>query len=784
MSDHQASASNQPPAHPANRLARETSPYLLQHAHNPVDWYPWGPEAVEAARRRDVPIFVSIGYSTCYWCHVMERESFENHEIARLMNERFVCVKVDREERPDVDDIYMAATVMMSGRGGWPMTVFLEPTSLKPFWCGTYFPPTARPDLGIASLPQVIEAMSQAWTGRRDEVLAQAEQVGAAVTEQLSAPAESKELGPAEVQGAVEALIRMFDRTNGGFGGAPKFPQPVFLDFLIEVRARAADDATADAIDIALRKTLDRMAIGGLRDHVGGGFHRYSVDHLWLVPHFEKMLYDNAQLIATYARAARHYGDSLYSDVVRSIASYVAAEMTDAGGGFYSAQDAEVDGREGLNYLWTVEEMRAALPDPQDADLAIRAFGLDQGPNFRDPHHPTEPARNVLRLAERPEKLANHLQRAPETFRAELRHLCELLYAARSRRPSPRLDDKVLASWNGLMIAGLAVAARELDDASLLEPARRAADFVLAHMVETDGAVRRSWRKGVSGRRGVLEDSAMFMHGLLELAKASAAADRDQRIAQTLRVLAAARRDFFDESSGRFFDTRAGESDLFVRTMSTHDGALPSAVSVMLHNLIDLHELTGDDAHLQFALRCIAAMSGPIAEGPVGSINSTRALFRLLASRGGAESFAPPREKPKQTPESGWTPVEIYANVERASVTPDAPALVELVMKIAPGYHVVAADPGEGAPTLMPFRVDVTGGSGIAAYADYPSGEPFGVEGQGRFLAYTDTIHLRIALEATGPVTGRPLLTARFQACSDRECLRPTLVELDIAIDS
>jgi uncharacterized protein YyaL (SSP411 family) len=383
---------------PANRLSRETSPYLLQHAHNPVAWFPWGDEAIAEARRRDVPIFLSIGYSTCYWCHVMERECFESEEIARQMNDRFVCVKVDREERPDLDDLYMTATQLLTGHGGWPMSVFLEPQGLRPFWAGTYFPP--EPRHGVPSFPQVLDAMSRAWTERRGEVLEQAASVAEGVRQHMVSEEAPVGLGLPQVTEAGRDLLKRFDRVHGGFGGAPKFPQPVFLEFLLDLRAAAADDATRDAIDQAVRRTLDRMAIGGVFDQVGGGFHRYSVDERWLVPHFEKMLYDNAQLAQVYARAAVVYSDDFYATIARRTLDYALREMTSSEGAFYSAQDAEVDGREGGNYVWTPEEIRAALP-PEDAGFAIKVYGADAGPNFRDPHYPDSSSTNVLFLRER-----------------------------------------------------------------------------------------------------------------------------------------------------------------------------------------------------------------------------------------------------------------------------------------------------------------------------------------------------------------------------------------------
>ncbi|VAX41454.1 Uncharacterized protein YyaL, partial [hydrothermal vent metagenome] len=350
-----------------NRLSREMSPYLLQHAHNPVAWWPWGEEAFAEARRRDVPIFLSIGYSTCYWCHVMERESFEHAEIAALLNECFVCIKVDREERPEVDNLYMAATQVSTGRGGWPMSLFLEPEQLRPFYCGMYFPAEAKPGMQGPTFPQLLEGMAGAWAEQREGVVQQAAQIAEAVREHLAGGAGAAgapvPVGSRDVERAVERLLAGFDQVHGGFGAAPKFPQTVYAEFLLDAREQVSEPTTREAIDRVVRASLDAMAIGGIRDHVGGGFHRYATDAAWTVPHFEKMLYDQALLARLFVRAAAVYDDAEYKRVVREILEFVLREMTSTAGGFFSAQDAEVDGREGLNYLWTPTQIAEVL-DP------------------------------------------------------------------------------------------------------------------------------------------------------------------------------------------------------------------------------------------------------------------------------------------------------------------------------------------------------------------------------------------------------------------------------------
>jgi uncharacterized protein len=788
-----------------NRLAREISPYLLQHAFNPVQWWPWGDEAFAEARRRDVPIFLSIGYSTCYWCHVMERESFENDNIAAQMNEHFVCVKVDREERPDVDEIYMAATVMMSGHGGWPMSVFLEPDTLRPFFCGTYYPASDRPGLeGRPTFPRVLQAMSDGYRTQRDGVRQQADAIANAVREHLAAPppAAPAHIGQAQVAAAVQQLITIFDPQHGGFGKAPKFPQPVFLDFLLDTRLRAGDDATQDAIDQAMKRTLDKMACGGVRDHVGGGFHRYSVDNIWLVPHFEKMLYDNAQLAAVYARAARFYGDPFYEQVARSTIAYVLREMTSSQGGFYSAKDAEVDHHEGQNYLWLPHEFQATL-SPQDAAWALRVYGLDKGPNFQDPHFPNEIARSILRLADRPDRLAPGMDTGPVEFVQRLDRINAALYTARSARKQPHLDDKTLVCWNGLMIHALATAAGELEDPTFLVPASKAADFLLANLVDADGDLRRGGRRGgqesqaspqfaLSASKGFLEDYAALTLALTTLARATTdAQERQRRIAQALDLANQLCAHFLDESSGQLHDTRADAPNLFVRTRSTHDGATPSGISLALHAMLNLGELAGDPAWSSLATKILIAIASAISESPVGTVNSTRALLRLLVAGGGAggpaaEQFRAKRPTPPPLGANvAEQPVEIYAGVDSVLVGPDRPGSLSLVIKIAPGYHIVAADAGDSpaARLLSPFRVGIVHGTGVSAYADYPPGEVFSIADADPIRVYTGTLELTVVLEDAGNWNGTPLLSVSYQACSDTECHRPTTVELDISID-
>ncbi len=770
-----------------NRLAKETSPYLLQHAHNPVDWWAWGVDAFAEARRRECPIFLSIGYSTCYWCHVMERESFESEEIAALMNRDFVCIKVDREERPDLDDVYMAATQMTTGHGGWPMSVFLEPEKLRPFYCGTYFPPEERG--GMRSFPQILSAIAAAWKEKRDQVVEQSETLANAVKEHLGQEPGAAAVGLAQVSKGAQTLLRMLDRVNGGFGTAPKFPQPVFLELMMDVRDAAADEGTKAAADEAIRLTLDRMACGGMNDQIGGGFHRYSVDEKWLLPHFEKMLYDNAQLGAVYARGAAMYGDEFYARTARRTLEYVLKEMTQESGAFSSAQDAEVDGREGGNYLWTVGDLAETLDDA-DVRFAVKAYGLDAGTNFRDPHHPEAPAANVLFLARRPEAMAEGLKTDTAGFLARIDAINGSLFAARARRKQPRLDDKVITAWNGMMIGGMARAAVWLDEPRYAVAAARAAAFVLAAMRDGEGHLLRTSRGRTAKTGAFLEDYAFFIDGLLAIHGAMSKetiaraieASGDERVRTLARSALSIARELtgqaqtlFGAPAGGFYDTRAEQADLFIRARSTHDGAIPSGASVMLANLVQLHELVGNGGYLDGARASLASLSGAIAESPLGAANAVRSLLKLIQSGAAPDAGAADEpEKPR------FTPVEIFATEERIHVGKDRPAKLGLTLKIAPGYHINAAEPGEA--NLVGLRVSVINGGGVAAFADYPAGEPYGDKGEIR--VHRGSVDFDVVVEQTGPITGQPLLAVTFQACTDRECLAPMTAELSVSIDA
>jgi uncharacterized protein YyaL (SSP411 family) len=623
------------PDRPANRLAGTQSPYLLQHAHNPVDWWPWGAEAIAEARRRQVPLFVSIGYSTCYWCHVMERESFESVMAAGVLNEACVPVKVDREQRPDVDELMMTAcqvfTQLTEGRssGGWPLNVFLDPQTLEPFFCGTYFPP--QPAFGRPSFVDLVRAVDGAWKSDRTGMAEQAKRIADIVRRQMALPAAGT-VGDAEVLGNTDtaeqvggALLRMADPTNGGFGGAPKFPTPPYPRFLM--------DAGSPAMEQVVRRTLDAMAIGGLFDQVGGGFHRYTVDATWTVPHFEKMLYDNGQLASLYVDAFRRWRDPFHAETARRTCEYVIREMVGEGGRFLSAQDAEVDAREGANYVWTPEEARAALEAAgcgADWAFASRLYGLDGSPNFKDPHHADAPAVHVLRLSARPDALAREMGITDPEFTGRRVRVDAALLAARSLRRQPGTDDKTIAAWSGLMAEGMADAGAALGEPAFLDAAARAASFVLVQMRGVDGTLRRTWRGGTASVDGFLEDYACMANACLALADATGG-PHWRGEARALLVAAEAR--FLDPASGAWFDTAEGAADLFVRVRSVDDGAVPSGTASILRAMVRLGLAERDVAMLNRAGCAIAAIAPALREQPVASSGTVLAARALVAAR-------------------------------------------------------------------------------------------------------------------------------------------------------
>ncbi len=579
-----------------NRLIEETSPYLLQHAHNPVDWHPWGEEALETARAEDKPILLSVGYSSCHWCHVMARESFEDEDIAQMMNDNFVSIKVDREERPDLDTIYMRAVLAVTGRGGWPLTVFLTPEG-KPFFGGTYFPPQTRN--GLPSFRSVLQSVAEAYWEKQDDILRSTERILDRITQQdVSAGVPEAELSLTVLDEAVRTLNRRFDRANGGFGAAPKFPQTTSLDLLLRDYHRSGN---AQALRI-VERTLEKMAQGGIYDQLGGGFHRYSVDSKWLVPHFEKMLYDNALLSRLYLRAYQATGKPLYGRIVEETLEYVLREMTSPEGGFYSAQDADTQGEEGQFFVWTRDEIKALLGE-EEGTLFNRHFGVSGEGNFD--------GRNVLSIPRYPDAVAHTAGVSVERLEDVIARGRRQLFAAREERVAPSRDEKVLTSWNGLMLASFAEAARVLEQEEYREAAVRNADFLLREL-RRDGQLHRSYKDGQAKLRGYLEDYASLSDGLLTLYEATFDA-RWFLEAKALVDTMLSR--FKDESKPGFYDTD-GEEALITRTRSWEDNAIPSGNSVAANALLRLAALTGEGRYEQAAVDMLRATSHAAARHP------------------------------------------------------------------------------------------------------------------------------------------------------------------------
>jgi uncharacterized protein len=577
-----------------NRLALEKSPYLLQHQWNPVDWRPFGDEAIAAARSADKALFLSIGYSTCHWCHVMEKESFENEAVARVMNDLFVNVKIDREERPDLDQIYMQATIAMHGQGGWPLSVWVTP-ELKPFYCGTYFPPVSR--YGRPGFVDVLKSLADLYRDRRADALAQADEV----VKWLVRPAPASIPGDDAIDlmpaAAARALVGSFDDQWGGFGGAPKFPRPAVLDLLSHLEAREPAEARRRAIG----HTLEMMWRGGIYDHVGGGFCRYATDERWLIPHFEKMLYDNAQLIEAYLDGAASCERPDFIHVAEDVAAFVAREMTGPEGGFHSAQDADSEGEEGLFYKWTLAELDLALG--ADAARFARIMGATAAGNFE--------GANILHWPASPAETAKAEGMSPDSLRAFVASARSRLYRAREERVRPSQDDKVLASWNGLMIHALARLGATTANRGIVERAVRAAVFVETRLETKDGRLRRRWRDGEARFDASLDDYACVAFGFVGLFEATG---DPAWIARAKACVLMARRLFEDERGGFFF--AAETPDLVVRMKEIHDGAIPSGNALIALVCARLSAITHDEALRALGQRTVRAIAADIATFP------------------------------------------------------------------------------------------------------------------------------------------------------------------------
>ncbi|HEX2204713.1 MAG TPA: thioredoxin domain-containing protein [Longimicrobium sp.] len=582
-----------------NRLANETSPYLLQHKDNPVDWFPWGPEALQKARDEDKPILLSVGYSACHWCHVMEHESFENPETAALMNRLYVNVKVDREERPDIDSIYMTAVQQMTGHGGWPMTVFLTPDG-APFYGGTYYPP--EPRYGMPSFRQLLAGIHDAWRDRRDDVHKSAGELKTMLQESAALRPPASELDPSILDRAYHTLAARFDARWGGFGGAPKFPQPMTLEAMLRQWKRTGSEEPLRMAAL----TLQRMAEGGMYDHLGGGFARYSVDAKWLVPHFEKMLYDNALLARAYLHGWQAAGDPAFRRVVEETLDWTVREMRSPEGGFHSAYDADSEGEEGKFYVWSVDEVDSLL-GPEDGPLVRRYHDVTEGGNFE--------GHNILHTALPLETVAEEAGVTPDRLRDAVERGRKTLYDVRAKRVWPGLDDKVLTSWNAMMLHAFAEAARVLEREDYLRIAVENADFLLRSLRDGDGRLLRTYKDGRAKIGAFLEDHALLVDALVAVYEATG----DPRwVREAVSLADAMLERFWEAGEGAFYDTANDAEALVVRPRDVFDNATPSGNSAAVMALLRLAELTGEGRYRDVAARVLEGMADVMARVPAG----------------------------------------------------------------------------------------------------------------------------------------------------------------------
>ncbi len=757
-----------------NRLARESSPYLLQHQHNPVDWHPWGPEAFEAARRDDKPIFLSVGYSTCYWCHVMERQSFESEAVAAEMNRRFVNIKVDREERPDVDQLYMTAVQVLTRQGGWPMSVFLTP-DLRPFFGGTYFPPNDA--YGRPGFVTLLRGIDDAYRNRPADV----EKTAAQLVDILRQMAEP--LGPqgelALDADLVDSLIDRstddYDPHHGGFGNAPKFPRQTLLELLFAHLATPPRGGTADErrrarVEQMLLHTLDALAEGGIRDQLGGAFHRYSTDAAWLVPHFEIMLYDNAMLGWCYVEAHRRTGERRFADVARGIFDFILREMTSPEGAFYTAFDAEVDAMEGQSYLWTPQEIEALL-GAEDAKAFNRVYGVDRGYNFADPHHGTgEPDKNILYLPESMAEVAAALNTDADALAARLAPMRGKLYEARRKRKQPLLDRKILTSWNALMIRAMAHGGQSLGEPRYAEAATRAAEFLLRHHRTPDGSLYRTsiverpegQQQGEPAVRAkyaaFLDDYAFLAQALLAL-QAATGADvwRDRARAVTAQMV----RRFGGPNPGAFYFTQAGAEDLIVRQKVGTDSPLPSGNAVAAMVLLEL-------GNPQAARAVLADFAQAMSAHGEGMSAMVQALILYQAGHGAFTVSRSPQRALER-------PASLAESADRAVSAASAwrgPTELAVRVAVAPSFHINAHEPGAGNVPLVPTTLSVIGRDD--ARVEYPAGEEQGFAFSGPFRVYEGEVELVVRF-AKPPEKGQSVdLALSYQACDFSACLPPT----------
>lgn len=749
-----------------NKLIGETSPYLLQHAHNPVDWHPWGEEAFAKAKRENKPIFLSIGYSTCYWCHVMEVESFENPEVAAVINKYFIAIKVDREERPDIDEQYMLATQMMTGRGGWPNSVWLTPDG-KPWMAGTYFPKQR--------FISVLTQLNNFWVNRRADVDQQADAFADAakkVSEQ--AGIASVALSPQLIDQATAKLIQQYDSSNGGFGGAPKFPPHGTLALLIDQYRSTGNAKLLEPIT----GTLDAMWLGGIHDHLGGGFHRYATDADWLLPHFEKMLYDNAQLMRLYADGFQITGQERYRVAVADIYRWIKREMTSPEGAFYSALDSGEVGKEGEAYIWSMDHLQKQL-GKDDAALFAEVYNFAPEGNFHEESTGEQSGMNIPHLKQPLEKTAEKHPLGEKAFTKRMADVQRDLLADRLTWPQPHKDDKVLTSWNGLMIEALAHAGRVLDEPTYVDAAADAANFILASMVQ-EGKLLRTYRDGKAKLPGYLDDHVFFANGLIELYLAT---DDQRWLDEAMRLADVMIEEFQDDQNGGFFFTGDGHEKLIVRSKQLSGGGnMPNTNGVAAQVLVTLTELSGKPRYRDAAAKALKSLSGMMATQPHTSEHLLIAVSMYLdehpSDQTGTASDADKRTKRVD-------PITMHVNVSKDAIPVGGKLTVSVAMEIDDGWHLYAKNPE--AEFLIPTTVSVSSETPITV------GEIVSPESQPRtdpilkqpINTFSGNVSFKIPIQIDekaklGVTTLK--VTVKSQACDESRCLKPETTTFDLSV--
>ncbi len=755
-----------------NRLIHEKSPYLLQHARNPVDWYPWGPEAFAKAKKEGKPIFLSVGYSTCHWCHVMERESFETEMIAKILNEFYVAIKVDREERPDLDQIYMTATQMLAGQGGWPNSLWLTAEG-KPWYAGTYFPPDDK--FGRPGFKKILTQLARAWRIQNVEIVKKSGEVADRIKRYTSGTTRAQasgKVGYELLENACQIMSMTFDPRMGGFGRAPKFPPHSNLQLLLSEYERTKNERLMHMVRI----TLDAMAVGGIHDHVGGGFHRYATDPIWLLPHFEKMLYDNAQLARAYVRAYELTGKDRDKQTAMDTYDWVLREMTDADGGFYSALDADSAGEEGLFYVWTPKEVQEIL-GKKAGDEFCKAYGFVKGGNFYDQASGKKPGTNIPHFPKGFDTAAKELKADPDALRKRLTAGLDKLLKVRVKRIWPYKDDKILTSWNGLMIESLAIGGRVLKDPRLTKAAEKAASFVLKSM-RKKGRLLRTYRSGGAKLNAYLDDYSFMGLALVELHRTTG----DKKwLAEAVSLADAMLKHYSDPDAGGFFFTSSDHEDLLSRTKDPFDRAVPSGNAVAVRLLVELGDLTGRTEYRAAADKALKAFLPFMQRSPRGMGVLLHAAGRYLAT-------APPEpketvRKPNAKAQAGPVKVELFAS--KLSVAPGETLKLKILLTSEKGWHVNSNKPLDDK--LIATSLKLSGGKKVSlAGVTWPAGDEVKLKFSDKPLSvYEGAVlvraNIKIAKDAPlGPVKAELTLTA--QPCSNTVCQEPADHKLALEI--